>query len=138
MPKYQLTKTIEARKLNKRTRVPTSEPSATIPFGGIIDDLTEERDLIKFSYLGEPYQCLAEVLNVAIAPVQSLASAAPSAQAEPDMERPTAVSLLWEELRSSHGVVLRAKVPGGWLVRIGSGITFYPDAEHRWSGASRP
>jgi hypothetical protein len=34
-------------------------------------------------------------------------------------------------------VVLRAKVPGGWLVRIGGeAITFYPDPEQRWSGAS--
>jgi hypothetical protein len=137
MPKFQLTKTIEARKLNKRTRVPTSEPSATIPFGGIIDDLTEERDLIKFAYLGEPYQCLAEVLNVAIAPVETLASAAPPSPAEPGEERRAAASLLWEELRSSHGVVLRARLPGGWLVRIGSeAITFYPDPEHRWSGGS--
>jgi hypothetical protein len=137
MPKFQLTKTIEARKLNKRTRVPTSEPAATIPFGGIIDDLTEERDLIKFAYLGEPYQCLAGVLNVAIAPVQTLESAPPPCQAEPGAERPAEARLLWEELSSSHGVVLRAKVPGGWLVRIGNeAITFYPEPEHRWSGGS--
>ena len=133
MAKFQLTKTIEARKLNKRTRVPTSEPAATIPFGGIIDDLTEEGDLIKFAYLGEPYQCLAGVLKVAIAPVETLAPAAPPPPSEPGEERRAEASLRWEELRSSHGVVLRAKVPGGWLVRIGSeAITFYPDPEHRW------
>lgn len=35
----------------------------------------------------------------------------------------------------------RAKVPGGWLVTCGgtdglSGVTFYPDPEHRWDGGS--
>jgi len=39
----------------------------------------------------------------------------------------------------------RAKVPGGWLVVVatggngsssGGGITFYPDAEHKWDGSS--
>ena len=38
--------------------------------------------------------------------------------------------------------VLRAKVPGGWLVMASggqglSGVTFYPDPEHRWDGGSQ-
>ncbi len=60
-------------------------------------------------------------------------------------ERP---QLSWEELNSSRagGGILklgwnvhRAKVPGGWLVLVihnTSGITFYPDPEHKWGGGS--
>ena len=56
--------------------------------------------------------------------------------------------LLWEELKSSRtdGGILkldwtvhRAKVPGGWLVLVmhnTSGLTFYPDPEHKWDGGS--
>ena len=39
--------------------------------------------------------------------------------------------------------VIRAKVPGGWLVCImprqivdGWGLTFYPDPKHEWDGSS--
>ena len=41
--------------------------------------------------------------------------------------------------------VARAKVPGGWLVKIVSGsinsqtaVCFVPDPEHRWDGSSLP
>lgn len=37
--------------------------------------------------------------------------------------------------------VYRAKVPGGWLVAVmhnTSGLTFYPDPQHRWDGTSLP
>ena len=56
--------------------------------------------------------------------------------------------LLWEELKSSRAGggmfkldwdVHRAKVPGGWLVLVihnTSGLTFYPDPEHKWNGGS--
>ncbi len=56
--------------------------------------------------------------------------------------------LVWEELKSSRvggGIftmdwnVLRTKVPGGWLVLVihsTSGLTFYPDPEHKWDGGS--
>ncbi len=54
------------------------------------------------------------------------------------------MSLKWERVAGStpwgSGIgVLRAKVPGGWLVRAeetgGSrdGICFYPDPEHEWT-----
>ena len=45
----------------------------------------------------------------------------------------------WEELKSNHGIMGRAKVPGGWFVIYkGEGITmiFYPDPEHKWDGHS--
>jgi len=56
--------------------------------------------------------------------------------------------LVWEELKSSraedgvfhlHWNVHRTKVPGGWLVLVitnTSGLTFYPDPEHKWDGGS--
>jgi hypothetical protein len=54
--------------------------------------------------------------------------------------------LLWEELKTSRpgaGIfnwkVHRAKVPGGWLVLVmhnTSGLTFYPDPQHKWDGGS--
>jgi hypothetical protein len=59
-----------------------------------------------------------------------------------ETERP---GLVWEKLNSHGGGFLlhwdvhRAKVPGGWLVLViqnTAGLTFYPDAEHRWDGGS--
>jgi hypothetical protein len=35
--------------------------------------------------------------------------------------------------------VFRTRVPGGWLVLViqnTSGLTFYPDPEHKWDGGS--
>jgi hypothetical protein len=56
--------------------------------------------------------------------------------------------LVWEELKSSRaetGIfeigwkVHRAKVLGGWFVLAihnTTGLTFYPDPEHKWDGGS--
>jgi hypothetical protein len=56
--------------------------------------------------------------------------------------------LVWEELKSSNaegGIfglgwkIHRTKVLGGWLVLVihnTTGLTFYPDPEHKWDGAS--
>jgi hypothetical protein len=46
------------------------------------------------------------------------------------------VTLYWEVVEN-EGVIkphflIRAKVPGGWLVKTGSGIAFLPDAKHEW------
>lgn len=62
--------------------------------------------------------------------------------------------LKWEQVESVQkqlrdgrqygATVFRAKVPGGWFVRVeggGSGTTsgfFYPDPEHTWDGSSLP
>lgn len=58
--------------------------------------------------------------------------------------------LTWEELDSSTGKeglfvldwkVYRTRVAGGWLVLVmhnTSGLTFYPDPDHKWDGASLP
>jgi hypothetical protein len=47
--------------------------------------------------------------------------------------------LVWEmiEAEPSYRKIERAKVPGGWLVRMevgdsGGGITFVPDPNHEW------
>ncbi len=51
------------------------------------------------------------------------------------------MALRWEEVNVtnpvfSDTVTARAKVPGGWLVRVqyrdGVGVTFYPDPDHGW------
>jgi hypothetical protein len=140
MDKFQLTKTIEAAKLNKRTGVPTGEPMVTIPFGAIIENLVEDRDDIKFAYHGEPYQCRGEVLRVATAPIQGAKKESPVAEALPKIVGPEAM-LHWKSVNSSHREILRAKVPGGWLVLACGGsdaLAFYPDPEHLWDGASLP
>jgi hypothetical protein len=63
-------------------------------------------------------------------------------------ERGSADVFKWR-LASDDGAnsVYRAKVPGGWLVLVrcvpsssyrgeGAGITFMPDPEHKWDGAT--
>jgi hypothetical protein len=55
MSRFELTKSIEARKVNPRTKVPTNE-FHTIPFGAIIGDVVENGDVDQFSYLGDYYQ----------------------------------------------------------------------------------
>ncbi len=49
----------------------------------------------------------------------------------------------WEALgHNTTGSVYRAKVYGGWLVRISAyeaeALTFYPDPNHVWDGSSLP
>lgn len=47
--------------------------------------------------------------------------------------------LLWERLNSDH-CMDRARLPGGWLVRLNQfeviALTFYPDPTHSWDGGS--
>ena len=72
MAKFELTKNIEAKKLNKRTGVPTGGPPVNIPYGALIDDPSEDRDLVNFSYLGEPYQCSRDTLHSAATPISGV------------------------------------------------------------------
>jgi len=64
MAKFELTKSIEARKLNPRTMVPLNDYH-TIPFGAIIENLVDKDDVEQFSYLGEYYQYPREDLKAA-------------------------------------------------------------------------
>lgn len=66
MAKAELTKTIEAHKLNKRTMRPISDYSFPIPYGAILDRMEEDRDNVKFFYLGEPYEAKADTVHHAI------------------------------------------------------------------------
>lgn len=57
MAKLEVTKTIEARMLNKRNRQVLSQPPVTLPYGAILTDIVENRDVLEFHYLGELYNC---------------------------------------------------------------------------------
>ena len=57
MAKFELTKTIEAIKLNQRTLRPLGPQKFTIPYGAVLDKLTRDGDMQQFYYLGEPYEC---------------------------------------------------------------------------------
>lgn len=57
MAKYELTKTIEAVKLNQRTMRPLGPQKFTIPYGALLENLSLDRDVQQFFYLGEPYEC---------------------------------------------------------------------------------
>ncbi|MBC8493153.1 MAG: hypothetical protein H8D43_05140 [Chloroflexi bacterium] len=71
-----------------------------------------------------------------------------SAAASDEKER--TVRLNWEEIETSdiYLQILRAKVPGGWLVvalnpnderaSYAPSIGFYPDPNHTWNGSSLP
>jgi hypothetical protein len=56
MAKFELTKSLEAIRLNKRTLRPLGPEKFTIPYGAILENLTLDRDTQKFYYLGEPYE----------------------------------------------------------------------------------
>jgi len=68
MIKFELTKSIEARKLNPRTKVPLNEYH-TIPYGAIIENLVDLDRLVQFSYLGEYYEFPQEDLKAASRPI---------------------------------------------------------------------
>jgi hypothetical protein len=136
MPTVELAKSIEARKLNRRTGRPVDTLWLTVPFGAILENVVEKGDLVEFSYLGELYHCrrgdIPDFLPAAPGEA-SVASVAADGRAKPP-ER----LLQWERLRSNYGDVRRTKVPGGWLISMEAGncggLVFYPDSGHRWNG----
>ncbi|HEY3742493.1 MAG TPA: hypothetical protein VGL53_21740 [Bryobacteraceae bacterium] len=70
MAKAELTKTIEARRLNKRTMRPISNDPFPIPYGAIVDLLQEDGDQMQFMYLGEPYESKADTVTLAVKPLE--------------------------------------------------------------------
>jgi hypothetical protein len=66
MAKFELTKSIEAVKLNPRTLRPLSDLRHTIPYGGVLEKLTPDAGMQQFHYLGEPYECPEADLKTAI------------------------------------------------------------------------
>jgi hypothetical protein len=138
LAKYSLIKTIEAQKLNMRTGVPTTDPPVTVPFGAIIEDVQSDRDMRRFTFHGELYRCPEDVLAAAL---DARPAAAPEPHPAPAGPAATAATspapyLEWQELASNRGPVLRARVPGGWLITIPGGLAFYPDSAHAWTGSS--
>jgi hypothetical protein len=140
----ELNKSIEARKLNKRTGAPTTDPEVSIPYGAIIENVHSDRDFERFTYLTELYQCSHTLLASATDPkvwkaqLAAASESTPSAAPNPDPPAPAAPGLQWVPLDTSKVALLRAKVPGGWLIAAasGAGLTFYPDPDHMWDGTS--
>jgi hypothetical protein len=143
MAKYEITKSIDVDELNKRSGLPTGK-KRTLAFGAIISDRVEDRDMDRFTYLGELYRTKTADLNDACrriseepppAPTPTIVPTPAPKPPAPVPARPAAL-LLWEPLSSSIPAS-RAKVPGGWLISItNGGMTFYPDPNHAWDGAS--
>jgi hypothetical protein len=69
MPKFALTKTIEAAKLNPRTLRPLTPIKSTIPYSAILEKMKRDGDMLQFYYLGEPYECHHSDIDNALDPV---------------------------------------------------------------------
>jgi hypothetical protein len=145
MAKYELTKSVEAVKLNPRTGASLGQHAITLPYGAIIDNVEEVGDYYKFSYLSERYQMKVAAAQGALSPlgggserppVTEMGSGSTTAAAAPVEAGPPKPLLSFETLRSRGLSLSRAKVPGGWLVVNGSGVAFVPDSEHAWDGGS--
>ncbi len=139
MPKFELKKTIDATKLNPRTKIPVTGPPVTISFGAIIEDVEQDRDYAKFTNLGQPYRCSWDIFSAALdwKPLAETVAVGPAPAKAAEENQPAAPQVTWETLRSS-GVhsVSRTKVPGGWLVLVDGSATFLPDPKHKWDGAT--
>jgi hypothetical protein len=144
MARLEVIKTIEARKLNRRTRLAMSEPPVTIPYGAILDEVVENRDSLEFLYLGELYQADGGTLRAAshrLETAPAVAAVTASAAATPTSPAAAEPVFVWEKVSSNAFAVARAKLAGGWLIAVGEGaglnVTFYPDPLHTWDGSTR-
>jgi len=147
LAKISLSKRIDATKLHPRTLAPLAGPEVNIPFGALVESIGGDHARVKFVFLGEPYSVRREVFLDAIGPDEAAkatvaapaaAPAVASAPVEPEQPAPGAqeARLKFEKLDAGGYAVARAKVPGGWLIVCGTGVTFYPDPGHEWDGAS--
>jgi hypothetical protein len=136
MPVLELGKSIECIRLNKRNRLPMGDPPRTIPFGALVEEIRETGDRASFIYLGELYECPADVLRSALlvsGSAQPNGGAARTETRAPGAAPKQSASLEWESLPSSQGSFSRAKVPGGWLLASdANALVFIPDQEHAW------
>lgn len=135
MPKFELSKSVDGVKVNKRSGIPTSE-RVTLSFGAIIEDPKEDRDNLRFVHLGEMYDVkLSEIQGyyrpIDGGPLPASGSPSPAAKTAADTRL-----IRWETIPSNLPTQ-RAKVPGGWLVAAGGGVTFLPDPSHEWEGSSQ-
>ena len=138
----ELNKSIEAKRLNKRTGSPTTGPEVVIPYGAMVKNVEPDRDMERFTYLGELYWCPHTLLASATDPQAWNAQQSPAAESPassgPNEPTPAGPRLEWTAVLSSQLPLLRAKVPGGWLIAAasGTGLAFYPDPSHQWEGTS--
>jgi hypothetical protein len=84
MAKYELKKSIEVTKLNKRTKIPVSGPPVTIPYGALLEDIELDYDYGKFTYLGEPYRCATDLLKASLDSRPAVVATTAPPQAAPD------------------------------------------------------
>jgi hypothetical protein len=141
MSKISLNKRIEAIKLHERTGAPMAGPEVTIPFGALVEAAGADRDREKFRYLGELYSVRRDIFLAATKadeaePAPAAAPAAGQAEVAPAKPAGKEAGLKFEQLDAGAYSAARAKVPGGWLVTCGAGVTFYPDPQHEWDGLS--
>jgi len=148
--RFRVIKMVEARRLNPKSGVPLTEPPTPLPFGSMLEDVRLDRDVYKFSYLGRPFQCQESLLKPAIEPLAGAESTALMADESPlpipeaaPLPAPAAAepaAFQWQTLATSHGPLLRARVPGGWLLMTGRGaaLVFFPDPQHAWNGETLP
>ncbi|HUQ91866.1 MAG TPA: hypothetical protein VM120_09300 [Bryobacteraceae bacterium] len=143
MSKYEVGKSVEAMKLNKRTGIPLVGHPVTIPYGAILDNVEEAGDYYKFSYLSENYQMKMDIVRGALHKLKAHGEGADEAatgsgsSSSPAERPPDKPALVFEALRiKGAGPLSRARVPGGWLVSAGTGVAFVPDAGHEWDGTS--
>jgi hypothetical protein len=140
LPTFTLNKSIEAMKLNPRTRTSLGQ-SETIPFGAIIDHVGRDRDTEEFKYLTGLYGCRRDLLESALDPGALGHAEEPVSESveEPAAKTVPPADFVFTSLSARPHAAARAKVPGGWLILInGSAATFYPDPNHAWDGKTLP
>lgn len=142
MSKYEVSKLMEAQKLNPRTGIPLVGPPTTIPYGAILSHLETDGDYYLFTYLTERYRAKRDSMAGALHPIGGghhagvVQEGTPvAAQAQAQDPRPV---LDFQALRVSGSAPLaRARVPGGWLVSGASGaLAYVPDPDNGWDGGS--
>jgi hypothetical protein len=135
MAKFELSKSVEGVKVNKRSGIPTTE-RVTVSFGAIIEDPREERDSLRFSHLGEIIDVKLSEVQGYYKPIDGAVEApAPKGSGSSPAKHVDSRYIRWESIPSNLAVQ-RTKVPGGWLVAAGNGLAFVPDPTHEWDGSS--
>lgn len=145
MAKYETLKLVEALKVNPKTGVQLTQRQE-IPFGAIIENPHEVRGFLRFGYLGQPYDVpypdIEGYYKLIGGPPATASANVPAAVVTPEPQslsnpspKPDRPRLQFEALNANIAVS-RARIPGGWLVAAGHGITFVPDAGHDWDGTS--
>lgn len=149
MAKFETLKLVDALKVNKKTGVQMTQ-RCEIPFGAIIENPHEVRGFLRFAYLGEMYDVKYSDIEGYFkliggqppSPSPSIASppaavvdSAPVSDSPPSSPAPAGADLRFQAVKSNVPIS-RARIPGGWLVVAGQGLTFVPDAGHDWDGKS--